>query len=75
MCGKDKHLGYLDVGRGIGSIDGNIGNVVARERLDALIDIGGPVVVTVETGVAEVRLDKSRLQVRHADGGMGHINA
>ena len=30
MGGQDKHFGNLDVCRSIGSIDGNIGNVVTR---------------------------------------------
>ena len=75
MCCQYQHLGYLYVLRGVGGIDGNIGNVVARQGLDAFIDRSGSFVVSVETNVAEVGLYESRLQVRHADGGIGYIDA
>ena len=41
MGGQNQHFGNLHVSRGIGCIDGNVGNVVACQRLDALIDVGG----------------------------------
>ena len=59
----------------IGGIDGDIGDVVARQRLDALIDIGGAVIVTMEADVAEVGLDEAGLQVSDADGRIGHVDA
>ena len=75
MGGKDKHLGYLDVSRRVSSKDGYIGNVITSQWLDALIDMGSPVVVAMETGVAEVRLNKTWLQVGNADSRIGHIDA
>ena len=67
MGGQDEHLGYLDVSGSIGGIDGNIGNVVASQRGDALIDIGGTSGVSMKANVAEVGLYKSGLQVGDAD--------
>ena len=75
MGGQDEHFGYLDVGRGIGSIYGDIGNIVTCQWLDAFIDISGTVAITMETDVTEVGLDKSGFQVRNTDGGMCNINA
>ena len=40
MGGQDEHFGNLDMGRRIGSKDGNIGNVITCQWLDALIYIG-----------------------------------
>ena len=67
MGGQYQHLGNLHMGWGIGSIDGNVGDVVARQRLDTFIDIGGTLVVTMKAGVAEVGLDKSWFQVGDAE--------
>ena len=75
MSGEDKHLGYLDMGRGVGCKDGNIGNVITRQWLDALVDIGGTLVVTMKADVAEVRLNKTGLQVGDTDGRVGHVDA
>ena len=66
-----QHLGNLYVLRSIGGIYGNVGNIITRQGFDALIYRGGPVVITVESDIAEVRLHQSGLQVRHADGGIG----
>ena len=41
MGGQDQHLGNLYVLRGIGGKDGNIGNIISRQGLDAFIDRGG----------------------------------
>ena len=62
-----QHLGNLDVGRSIGSIYGNIGNVVTSQRLDACIEFGGSFLIALEADVAEIRLDKSRFEVRNPD--------
>ena len=67
MGGQYQYLGNLHMGWGIGSIDGNVGDVVARQRLDTFIDIGGTLVVTMKAGVAEVGLDKSWFQVGDAE--------
>ena len=75
MSGQNEHFGNLDMGRGIGSKDGNIGNVITCQRLDAFIDIGSTVVVTMEADIAEVGLDKAGLQVCDADSRIGHIDA
>ena len=73
MGSKDEYLGYLDVSRSIGSVDGYIGNIIACQWCNAFIDMGSPFVVTMETDIAEVCLDKSRLQSRYADSRIGHI--
>ena len=75
MGGQYEHFGNLHVLWGVGGKDGNVGNIVARHGLDAFIDRGGPVVVSVETDVAEVGLHKSGLQVRHTDSSIGDIDA
>ena len=36
-----QHLGNLHMLRGIGSIDGHVGNIVGCQGLDALIELGG----------------------------------
>ena len=56
MGGQYQYLGSLYVLRGIGGKDGDVGNIISRQGLDAFIDRGGPVVVAVETDVAEVGL-------------------
>lgn len=61
MSGEDKNLGYLDMSRSIGGIDGNIGNIVASKRFDALIKLSCPIGITTETDIAEVSLNQSRL--------------
>ena len=75
MGSQYQHLGYLYVLRGIRGEDGYIGNVVARQRLDAFVDCGGTVTVAAEADVAEVGLHKSGLQVRHADSRVGNVDA
>ena len=75
MGGKNRHFGYLHMLGRVSHIDGHIGDVVARERLDALIHLGGAVCVSMKTDIAEVRLHQSGLEVRHANSGIGHIDA
>ena len=59
--GKDEHLGNLYVGRGIGSIDGHVGYVVASQWLDALVDTRCTVGIAMKADIAEVRFHKSGL--------------
>jgi len=54
MSGEDKHLGYLNVFRCIGSIYRHVCNVIARQRLNALIDSSSTFVVTMKANVTEV---------------------
>ncbi len=54
MGGEHKHLGNLHMGRRFGGVEGNIGYVVAGERLDPFVDVVGSVVVAVEAGTAEL---------------------
>ena len=75
MGGEDEHLGYLDMSRGIGGIDGNIGNIVACEGLDALIELSGSISITTETDIAEVGLYQAWLQVCNTNGSIGYIDA
>ena len=75
MSGENEHFGNLHVLGGVGGIDGHIGDVVARKRLDALIEFGRTGRITVEADVAEVGLDKAGLEVGDADGCVGHIDA
>ena len=75
MRGEDEDLGNLHMLGGIGGIDGHVGDVVACEWFDALIDVGSSAGISMETDVAEVGLNKSRLQVRHTDGRTGNIDS
>ena len=75
MSGQNEYLGYLHMGGGIGGIDGHIGNIVAREGLDALIELGGAGRIAMEADVAEIGLDEAGLEVGDADGRVGHIDA
>lgn len=75
MSGQNEHLGYLHVGWGIGCEDGHIGDVVAREGLDALIEFGCALGVAMEADVAEVGLYEAGLEVGDADSGIGHVDA
>ena len=72
MGGEDEYLGNLDMGRCVRGIDGHVGDIVARQGLDALIDISGTVVVAVEADIAEIGLYKSGLQVGNTDGGVSN---
>ena len=74
MGGEDEDLGNLDVGGGVGGKDGYVGNVVAGKGLDALVDIGGAVVVAVEADVAEIGFNESCLEIGNAYCGVGDIN-
>ena len=57
MGGQYQHFGNLHMRWSISRIDSNVGNVVASQRLDALIDVGGTLVIAMETDGAEVGLD------------------
>ena len=74
MGGQYQHLSNLDVFRRIGGKDSHVGNIITCQRLNTFIDIGGTIIVAMETDIAEVCLYKSRLQVRHADGGIGDVD-
>ena len=75
MRGQYQHLSNLYVLRGIGGIDCHIGDIVTRQGFDACIEFGSTFGIALETDVAEVRLYQSGLQVRHADGRIGHVDA
>ena len=75
MGSQYQHLGNLYMLRGICSIDGHVGNIVACQGLDALIELGGALGIAVETDVAEVGLHEAGLEIGDADGGVGHIDA
>ena len=75
MGGQNQHLGYLDMSGCVGGIDGHVCDVIASQRLDAFIDIGGTVVVAMKADVAEIRLYEAGLQVGDADSSVGHVNA
>ena len=60
MGGKNQYLGYLDMSRSIGSIDGYIGNIITCQRLDTCVKFSRSFFITFESDVAEVRLSKTR---------------
>ena len=72
---QHKNLRNLHMLRCIGGVKGNAGNVVASQRLYALIHIVGPLAVSVETNDAEIRLHKPRLDIRYTHGGVRNVNA
>lgn len=70
MGGEDEYLGNLDVGWGIGCIDGYIGDIVTRQWLDALIEFGGTIGIALKTDITEIRLYKAWLEVGDTYGGV-----
>ena len=62
MSGQNQHLYNLYMLWCIGGVNGNIGNIVASEGLDAFVHIGRTVVVTMEVDVA-VRITGSVLLI------------
>ena len=75
MSGQNEYFGNLHMRWGIGSKDCHIGDVVAREGFDALIEFGSTLGIAVEADVAEVGLYEAGLEVGDADSGIGHIDA
>ena len=53
----------------------DLGDVVACQRMDALVYIVCTLIVTSEPYDGEVGLDKSRLDVGHAQGSVDQIDA
>ena len=74
MCGQYQHFCNLYMSRSIGRINSNVGNIVARKRRDALVNIRCAIGVTAKTNVTEISLNKTRLQVRNTDGCISNIN-
>ena len=75
MGGQNQHLGNLYVLGGVGGKNGNIGYIVTSQRLDACVEFLRTLFITLETHVAEISLHESGLQVRHADSGIGYVDA
>lgn len=61
MCCQDEDLGNLDMCRRTGSIEADIGNVIAVEGLDAFVYVVGTLRVAMEADVGEVGLYESGL--------------
>ena len=59
MCGENKHLGNLNMLRSLGTIEGRVGDVLTRQRLDTLINFVCALVVTLEARKAEIRFHAS----------------
>ena len=74
MSGQYEYLCYLYMCRCVGGIHGNIGYIIASQRLDTFIDIGCTVMITMEPDIAEVCLHKTWFQVRYTYSGVGHVN-
>ena len=68
MCGEDKHFRYLHVCRSLGSIESDIGYIIAGKRFDTAIYVVGTLAVAMETSDGEVSLHQSRFQIRHSKG-------
>lgn len=65
--GEDVELGNVDVGRAERAPDNLLGNVLGDERLKALVDGLGLVLVAAEADDGEVGLDESGRDLGHAD--------
>ena len=74
MSGQYEYLCYLYMLWCIGGIYGYISYIIARKRFDAFIDIGCAIIIAMEADVAEVGLDKTRLQIRYTYCGVGHVD-
>ena len=74
MCGKNQHFGYLNMLGSTCSIEGNIGDVGTTQRLDALVNIVGTLVVAMETNIREIGFYKSRLKIGNTHTCVSHIN-
>ena len=74
MSGKNQHLGYLNMSGSVGCEDCYIGNVITCQWFDALVDISCTVVVTTETDIAEIRLNKAWFQVTDTNGRISNID-
>ena len=68
-----QHFGNLNMLRGICCIDGNIGDIITCQWLDAFVYISSTLVVTVETNIAEICFHKTRFQVCNTDSGISHV--
>lgn len=68
MCGQYQDFSNLDMFGGRCSVECNVGNISSCEWGNAFVDIVRAVVVSVETYVAEVCFDQSRLEVGDTDG-------
>ena len=55
MRGQNQHFGYLHMSRRIGGIDGHVGNVVARQGLDAGVEFGGAFGIATEARLSATR--------------------
>jgi hypothetical protein len=75
VSGEDEDLGNLDMRRSGGGVEGYVGDVVARERLDASVEALGGSGVAVEADVGEVGLDEAGFKVGDADGRLVKIHA
>ena len=73
--GEDEDFGDLDVRGCRGGVEGDIGNVVAGEGLDAGVEALGGRGVAMEANVGEVRLDEAGLEVGDADGRLVEVHA
>ena len=54
MGGQHKHLGNLHMGRSAYGVEAHIGDVVARQGLNAVVNMTGALFVTMESDVGEI---------------------
>lgn len=73
--GGHENLGYLHVFGGVGRKQDDVGNVIARQWLDAVVHVVGFLLVAAEAGHAEMGFHQPGLDVRHPHGRMGHVDA
>lgn len=74
MGGQHKHLGNLHMGRSAYGVEAHIGDVVARQGLNAVVNMTGALFVTMESDVGEIGFHQARLHIGNANATVGHIN-
>ena len=57
----------------IGGIYGNIGYIIASKGLDTFINIGGTIIVAMETDITEVCFYQTWFKIGYTNSGVGHI--
>ena len=72
---KNKQFSDLDMGGSVHSKSDALGDILARQRLDAFIDVVCALFVAMETNDREIGLDQTGFDVGHAHAGMGHVDA
>ena len=63
------------MGRAIGDPDNRLRNIIAAQRREPLVDLGGSLGVAVEADLGELGADGAGVDGRDPDGGVDQIEA